>query len=116
MPVMAEISVIPIGGGAPGVSAEVAAAIRALAAFPAVRHELSAMGTTLSGELADVLAACGAMHAAVLAAGVPRCYTIIKLDERVDKAMSAEEKVASVRRRLDLGGATGSPGNPLAIR
>ena len=110
MSVMAEISVIPIGGGAPGVSAEVAAAIRALAAFPAVRHQLTAMGTTLSGELADVLAACGAMHAAVLATGVPRCYTIIKLDERVDKAMSGEGKVASVQRRLGVEGATESAG------
>jgi uncharacterized protein (TIGR00106 family) len=99
-PVMAEISVIPIGTGGPSVGAIVAAALRALEAHPEVRHELTAMGTTLTGEMGAVLAACGAMHSAVLAAGAPRCYTIIKLDGRADKAATAEEKVASVRRHL----------------
>ena len=100
MPVMAEISVIPIGTGAPGVSGEIAAALRALDAHPGVRHELTAMGTVLTGELADVLVACGAKHAAVLGAGAPRCYTIIKLDERPGKEADSGEKVASVRRKL----------------
>ena len=100
MPVMAEISVIPIGTTSPSVGGLIAAALRALEAHPAVRHELTAMGTTLTGELADVLAACGAMHAAILEAGVPRCYTIIKMDERRDKAATSEEKVASVLRHV----------------
>lgn len=100
MPVMAEISVIPIGTASPSVGALVATALRALEAHPGVWHELTAMGTTLTGELADVLAACGAMHTAILEAGVPRCYTIIKMDERRDKTSTAEEKVASVQRRL----------------
>lgn len=97
MPVMAEISVVPLGTGGAGVGAEVAAAVRALDRFPAVRHELTAMGTTLLGELTDVLAACAAMHAAVLEAGAARCYTIIKIDERRDKALDPAEKVASGR-------------------
>ncbi len=100
MSVMAEISVVPIGTGGPSVSALVAAALRALEGHPGVRHELTAMGTTLTGELAEVLAACGAMHTAILAAGAPRCYTIIKMDERRDKAATAEEKVAAVQRHL----------------
>jgi len=63
------------------------------------------MGTTLSGELNDVLLACGAMSTAILAAGSPRCYTIIKVDHRTDKAATAEEKVASVMRHFSGGGA-----------
>ena len=98
--VMAEISVIPLGTGTPSVGEQVAAALRALDAYPAVEYELTAMGTTLVGERGAVLAACEAMHAAVLAAGAPRCYTIIKLDERSDKAMDARAKVASVQRRM----------------
>lgn len=101
MAVMAEISVVPIGTGSPSVSGEVAAALRALDAHPAVQHELTAMGTTLTGEINDVLAACAAMHTAVLDAGAPRCYMIIKLDERRDKAATAAEKVAAVRRKLE---------------
>jgi uncharacterized protein (TIGR00106 family) len=97
---MAEISVIPIGTGGPSVGKLVADALKALDAHPNVRHELSAMGTTLTGELNDVLLACGAMSSAVLAAGSPRCYTIIKLDQRADKSATAEEKVSSVLRHL----------------
>ena len=99
--VMAEISVIPLWTGTPSVGEQVAAALRALEAFPAVEHELTALGTTLVGERGAVLAACEAMHAAVLQAGARRCYTIIKLDERTDKAMDAREKVASLRRWLE---------------
>ena len=105
MPVIAEISVVPIGTNGPSVGAIVAEALRALEAYPAVQHELSAMGTTLIGELSAVLAACGAMHSAALASGAPRCYTIIKMDQRSDKFSSAEDKVASVRSHLSQGNA-----------
>ena len=100
MPVMAEITVVPIGLNGPSVGALVAEALRVLEGHPDVQHELSGMGTTLSGELPAVLAACEAMHSAVLGAGAPRCYTIIKMDERRDKFSSADDKVASVRRHL----------------
>lgn len=100
MPVMAEISVVPIGTDGPSVSALVAEALRALDGHPDVQHELTAMGTTLVGELSAVLAACGAMHSAILANGAPRCYTIIKIDQRLDKAATAGEKVAAVERHL----------------
>ena len=105
MAVMAEISVIPIGTGGPSVGQLVADALKALAAHPDVRYELSAMGTTLTGEMNDVLLACGAMSSAVIAAGAPRCYTIIKLDQRPDKSATAEEKVASVLRHFSDGDA-----------
>ena len=78
MAVMAEISVIPIGTGGPSVGKLVADALKALAAHPNVRYELSAMGTTLTGELNDVLQPSGAMSSAMNADGAPRCYTIIK--------------------------------------
>lgn len=100
MAVMAEISVVPIGTNGPSVSALVAEALRALEAHPDVQHELTAMGTTLVGELSAVLAACGAMHSAVLTNGAPRCYTIIKMDQRLDKTATAGEKVAAVARHI----------------
>lgn len=105
MAVMAEISVIPIGTGGPSVGKLVADALKALAAHPNVSYELSAMGTTLTGELNDVLLACGAMSSAVLASGAPRCYTIIKLDQCSDKSATVEEKVTSVMRHLPGGDA-----------
>jgi uncharacterized protein YqgV (UPF0045/DUF77 family) len=33
--------------------------------------------------------------------GIPRVYTVLKLDERRDKPQTLEDKVASVRRALD---------------
>lgn len=102
MPVMVEISVVPVGTGAASVGAAVAASLRALAAHPNVSVELGAMGTTLTGELNDVLLACGAMHSAVLATGAVRCYTIIKLDQRLDKHQDGASKVASVREHLGV--------------
>lgn len=59
MPVMAAISVVPIGAVTPSVGAIIAAAFRVLERYPQVQRELSAMGTTLVGELPEVLAACG---------------------------------------------------------
>lgn len=97
---MVEISVVPVGTGSASVGAGVAASLRALSAHPDVSVELGAMGTTLTGELNDVLLACGAMHSAVLAAGAVRCYTIIKLDQRLDKDQDSASKVASVRQYL----------------
>ena len=38
-----------------------------------------------------------------LASGAPRCYTMIKMDERSDRFSSAEDKVASVQRHLAAG-------------
>ncbi len=100
MPVMAEITVVPVGTATPSVGKIIAEAVRVLADYPQIEHDLSAMGTTLVGEMADVLAACGAMHNAVLAAGASRCYTIIKIDQRTDKESTTESKVLSVQRYL----------------
>lgn len=103
MPVMAEITVVPIGTATPSVGTIIAEAFRVLERYPQVQHELGAMGTTLIGELPDVLAACGAMHSAVLETGASRCYTIIKIDQRTDKESTLESKVASVERHLAQG-------------
>jgi len=100
MPVMVEITVVPVGTATPSVGAIIAEAVRVLADYPQIEHDLSAMGTTLVGEMSDVLAACGAMHNAVLAAGASRCYTTIKIDQRTDKESTTESKVASVQRYL----------------
>lgn len=113
MSVMAEISVAPLGTGSPSVGAQVAAAYRALSAYPRVSAELGAMGTTLTGELGAVLEACGAMHAAVLATGAERCYTIIKLDQRLDREQDSASKIASMRQHLDgVAPQTSSSGDP----
>ena len=59
---------------------------------------MHAMGTSLEGETADILAVVGELHAVPFELGIPRVYTVLKLDERRDKAQTLEDKVASVQR------------------
>ncbi len=97
----AELTVISLGR--PGVSASdyVAEIQRRLAAQDVVAYEMHAMGTNLEGEVADVLALVAELHAVPFAMGVPRVYTVLKLDERRDQPASLASKVASVRALLE---------------
>lgn len=73
---------------------------RRLAAQDRVRYRLHAMGTSLEGATADILALVGELHAVPFGQGAPRVYTVLKLDERADRAQTLEDKVASVERLL----------------
>jgi uncharacterized protein (TIGR00106 family) len=96
----ADLTVIGLGRSDPSASRYIAAIQRRLAAQDRVRFALHAMGTSLEGETADILALVGELHAVPFELGLPRVYTVLKLDERRDKAQTLEDKVASVRRRL----------------
>jgi uncharacterized protein (TIGR00106 family) len=97
----AEISVIALGSADPSASAYVAEIQRRLEAQDRVRYRMSAMGTELEGSTADILAVVGELHAVPFELGLPRVYTVLKLDERRDKAQTLDDKVSSVRRLLD---------------
>lgn len=97
----AEITVIALGGPDASTSAYVAEIQRRLAEQDRVRYELHAMGTSLEGETADILAVVAELHAVPFELGLPRVYTVLKLDERRDRAQTLAEKVASVRLLLD---------------
>jgi uncharacterized protein (TIGR00106 family) len=97
----ADLTVIGLGRAEVGASRYIAEIQRRLAAQDRVRYALHAMGTSLEGETADILAVVGELHAVPFELGLPRVYTVLKLDERRDKAQTLEDKVASVRRLLD---------------
>jgi uncharacterized protein (TIGR00106 family) len=61
---------------------------------------MHAMGTSLEGSTADILATVAELHAVPFELGIPRVYTVLKLDERRDKDQTLEDKIASVERRL----------------
>jgi uncharacterized protein (TIGR00106 family) len=96
----ADLTVIGLGRSDPSASRYIAAIQRKLAAQNRVRHVLHAMGTSLEGETADILALVGELHAVPFELGLPRVYTVLKLDERRDKPQTLEDKVASVERLL----------------
>lgn len=97
----AEISVLALGRADPSTSAYIAEIQRRLAAQNRVRYEMHAMGTSLEGETADILAVVGELHAVPFELGIPRVYTVLKLDERRDKRQTLADKVESVRQLLD---------------
>lgn len=65
-----------------------------------VRFEMGAMGTVLEGEVHDILALVGEIQGIPLMLGLPRSYTVLKLDNRVDRDQGLDEKVAAVERQL----------------
>ena len=97
----ADLTVISLGRSDPSASAYIAEIQRRLAAQDRVGYVLHAMGTSLEGDTADILAVVGELHAVPFELGIPRVYTVLKLDERRDAPQTLESKVASVRRLLD---------------
>ena len=97
----ADLTVIALGRPDASASAYVAEIQSRLAAQDRVKYVMHAMGTSLEGSTADILAVVGELHAVPFELGVPRVYTVLKLDERRDREQTLEDKVASVRKLLD---------------
>ncbi len=98
--IIAEITVIPIGTGTPGVSEYVAGAVAELRNL-GLKPQLTAMGTVFEADSMDVvLNALKAVHESVFARGAMRVVTSLRIDERRDKEASAEQKIQSVYSRL----------------
>jgi uncharacterized protein (TIGR00106 family) len=97
----ADLTVIALGRAEASASRYIAEIQRRLAAQDRVRYAMHAMGTSLEGSTADILAVAGELHAVPFEMGIPRVYSILKLDERRDREQTLEDKVASVRALLD---------------
>jgi uncharacterized protein (TIGR00106 family) len=97
----AELSVIGLGRSDPSAGAYIAEIQRRLAAQDRVGYELHAMGTNLEGSTEDILALVAELHRVPFDLGLPRAYTVLKLDERRDKEQSLADKVRSVEELLD---------------
>src|ERR671917_1614363 len=97
----ADLTVIALGRPDASASEYIAEIQRRLSAQDRVRYEMHAMGTSLEGTTADILAVVAELHAVPFELGIPRVYTVLKLDERRDREQTLEDKVASVRRLLD---------------
>ena len=91
-PVMAAVSVSPVGEGV-SVRRFVRAALRVLEEFSDLEWEVGPMFTTLVGEKNRVLEAIVAMQEAVFRVGAVRVSTVIKMDERRDKPLSIQGKL-----------------------
>lgn len=97
---LVEFSINPLGTGSSSVSPYIARAVRVLEKERDIRYSVTPMGTIIEGELGRVLSLIQKTHEAVFEAGVSRIVTIIKIDDRRDKAPSMEGKMASLKREL----------------
>ena len=98
----ADLTVIALGRPDASASEYIAEIQRRLRAQDRVRFRMHAMGTSLEGSTADILAIVGELHAVPFEQGIERVYTVLKLDERRDRPdQTLDDKVASVERLLE---------------
>lgn len=93
------VTIAPLGTATTSLSAYVAGVERILAES-GLKHELTAMGTIIEGDLDAVLAVVRRMHESPFAQGAVRVSTLIKVDDRRDKPHTIEGKVRSVQEKL----------------
>jgi len=103
-----EVTLIPIGREGAGLSDILAEVARHLGSQEKVEFEMRAMGTELQGDVHDILTLVGEIQEIPLMLGLPRVYTVLKLDNRVDRDQGLGEKVEAVERQLR----EGEPGLP----
>ncbi len=94
-----EVSITPLGTATTSVSSYVAGCVR-IVQESGLSHELTPMGTIIEGELDEILRVIRKMHEAPFAAGAERVSTLIKIDDRRDKAQSMAGKLRSVQEKL----------------
>ena len=97
----ADLTVISLGRAEASASTYIAEIQRRLERQDKVRYSLHAMGTSLEGSTADILAIVAELHAVPFEMGVPRVYTVLKLDERRDKEQTLDDKLRAVEALLE---------------
>ena len=103
--IIAELEVVPLGGGSTSVGREVAVALSAIERVEGITCQLTPMGTIMEAEGLDpILRAVKAAHLALVEIGVQRIVSDLRIDDRRDKRRSMSDKVKSVQRyRAEVG-------------
>lgn len=102
MVIVAEISLVPLAKGKVSMSDEIAVAFRAIRETRGLKVTLTGMGTLVeSPDLKTILNAVEAAHEAVKKVGVSRIVSTIRIDQRLDKKHTLEDRVQVVKRKLD---------------
>ena len=96
----ADLTVLALGRKELSASEYIAEIQRHLARQQRVRYRMHAMGTSLEGTTEDILAVVAELHAVPFEQGVPRVYTVLKLDERREERYRA---APLLRRAAALG-------------
>jgi uncharacterized protein (TIGR00106 family) len=101
MKVIADFTIVPLGGGA-SLSPYIAECENILREA-GLKVQLHANGTNLEGEWDSVLSAIRSCHEAVHRMGAPRIFTTLTIGTRTDRDQTLEDKVRSVKALLGEG-------------
>lgn len=106
--VVAEISIVPLGKRYSGdelptsIRNELAIAINAIKRVKGIKVMVTGMSTQMeANSIQDILKAVEYAHQSLKDKGVSRIISSIRIDERLDKSESLEERVNSVQEKLD---------------
>ncbi len=99
MKVIVDLCVVPLGVGI-SLSKYIAVCERVLSEA-GLKTQLHAYGTNIEGEWEEVMAAVRRCHQSLHEMGVPRISTTIKLGTRTDRSQTMQDKVRSVREKLE---------------
>lgn len=100
--VIADFSIIPIGQGETSVGRFIAVAVNAFKDIEGLVFEVTPMGTVLAAEDLDtVFEAVSRAHKAVVAQGVKRVESTLRIDERRDKRRTMADKVRAVKEYIN---------------
>jgi uncharacterized protein (TIGR00106 family) len=94
-----EISVIPLGLGQVSVG-DYIAQVEEYLRRNNIPHQLTDMGTVVSGSIPELLKVALDLHELPFTKGVQRVVTHIAIDDRRDKEVGLGEKTRSVEARL----------------
>ncbi len=98
--IIAEVTVVPLGTASTSLSRFVAEVEKILKKFPGLQSQLTPMSTILEGEMANVLEAVKAMHEVPFRMGAMRVSTTLRIDDRRDRELTMEGKLAAVKSKL----------------
>jgi len=96
---VAFLTITPLGTGTPSVSHYVAGVERILRGT-SLRHQLTAMGTIIEGDVDEILAIVRRMHEHPFTQGALRVSTSLRIDDRRDKEHTIAGKMRSVEEKL----------------
>jgi uncharacterized protein (TIGR00106 family) len=93
------VSVAPLGTATTSLSPWVAG-VEAVLRESGLKHQLTAMGTIIEGDLDAILPVLRKMHEHPFTEGAVRVSTLVKIDDRRDRPHTIEGKVRSVEEKL----------------
>jgi uncharacterized protein (TIGR00106 family) len=100
--VNAEISIVPIGTSDTSMGKEIAAAYDAIRNIKNLKKvTLTPMSTQIeSDNIEDIFQAIHAAHNSAKSVGAKRVISTIRIDERLDKPNTLDDKVQSVKTKI----------------